>query len=51
MPYIQLATLKLVALIRRRRLVVTWHEYWGPEYWRDIWERRAESARGVNGSH
>ncbi|MGH2915646.1 MAG: glycosyltransferase family 4 protein [Solirubrobacteraceae bacterium] len=35
MPYIQLFALKLVALTRRRRLVVTWHECWGPSYWRD----------------
>jgi glycosyltransferase involved in cell wall biosynthesis len=34
MPYIQLLPLKLVSLLRRRRLVVTWHECWGPEYWR-----------------
>lgn len=34
MPYVPLLSLKLVSLIRRRRLVVTWHEYWGPEYWR-----------------
>ncbi len=33
MPYLQLFTLKLVVLIRRRRLVVTWHECWGPDYW------------------
>ncbi|HLI61617.1 MAG TPA: glycosyltransferase family 4 protein [Solirubrobacteraceae bacterium] len=35
MPYLQLLPLKLVALARRRRLVVTWHECWGPEYWRE----------------
>ena len=34
MPYMQLLPLKLVALVRRRRLVVTWHECWGPDYWR-----------------
>ena len=34
LPYIQLVPLKLVALLRRRRLIVTWHECWGPEYWR-----------------
>ena len=34
MPYIQLLPLKVVTLLRRRRLVVTWHECWGPEYWR-----------------
>jgi glycosyltransferase involved in cell wall biosynthesis len=33
MPYMQLFSLKLVALVRRRRLVVTWHEYWGRDYW------------------
>jgi glycosyltransferase involved in cell wall biosynthesis len=35
MPYLQLLPLKLVALLRRRRLVVTWHECWGPGYWRE----------------
>lgn len=35
MPYMQLLPLRIVATLRRRRLVVTWHECWGPEYWRD----------------
>jgi glycosyltransferase involved in cell wall biosynthesis len=35
MPYMQLIPLKLVAVLRRRRLVVTWHECWGPEYWHE----------------
>lgn len=35
MPYFPLLTLKLVAVLRRRRLVVTWHEYWGFGYWRE----------------
>lgn len=35
MPYLQLIPLKLVALLRRRRFVVTWHECWGPDYWRE----------------
>lgn len=34
MPYVQLLSLKLISRIRRRRLVVTWHECWGPGYWR-----------------
>ena len=34
MPYVQLLTLKLVAMIRHKRLIVTWHEYWGLDYWR-----------------
>jgi glycosyltransferase involved in cell wall biosynthesis len=35
MPYMQLISLKLVSLLKRRRLVVTWHECWGPAYWRE----------------
>jgi glycosyltransferase involved in cell wall biosynthesis len=34
MPYLQLVVLKLVTLIRRRGFVITWHEFWGVEYWR-----------------
>jgi len=33
MPYLQILVLRLVATLRRRRLVVTWHEVWGQEYW------------------
>jgi glycosyltransferase involved in cell wall biosynthesis len=35
MPYFQLFTLKLVAVLRRKPFVATWHEVWGPAYWRD----------------
>jgi glycosyltransferase involved in cell wall biosynthesis len=35
MPYVQLVPLRLVATLRRTRLVVTWHEAWGPAYWRE----------------
>jgi glycosyltransferase involved in cell wall biosynthesis len=34
MPYLQILVLRLVAAIRRKRLVVTWHEVWGNDYWR-----------------
>ena len=34
MPYLPLLALRLVASVRRTRLVVTWHEVWGPAYWR-----------------
>lgn len=34
MPYLQLFPLRIVARLRRTRLTVTWHECWGPEYWR-----------------
>jgi glycosyltransferase involved in cell wall biosynthesis len=33
MPYVQIPILRLVATLRRKRLVVTWHELWGKEYW------------------
>lgn len=35
MPYLQLFPLRLVATVRRKRLLVTWHEFWGPEGWRE----------------
>jgi glycosyltransferase involved in cell wall biosynthesis len=34
MPYLQLFSLRLVASLRRKRLIVVWHECWGPDYWR-----------------
>ena len=33
MPYLQLFTLRFVTKLRRRQLVVTWNEVWGPVYW------------------
>lgn len=35
MPYLQLFVLRVVAWIKRARLVVTWHEVWGRSYWQD----------------
>jgi glycosyltransferase involved in cell wall biosynthesis len=35
MPYFQIFALRLVAAIRRKRLVVTWHEVWSKSYWRE----------------
>ncbi|GAA3227998.1 glycosyltransferase family 4 protein [Actinocorallia longicatena] len=34
-PQFQLFTLRLVTWIRRKPLIATWHEVWGPEYWRE----------------
>ncbi|MEO3784321.1 glycosyltransferase family 4 protein [Actinocorallia sp. B10E7] len=34
-PQFQLFTLRIVATLRRKPLIATWHEVWGPEYWRD----------------
>ncbi len=33
MPYLQLFPLKLVVLLRRKRMVVTWHEVWDRSQW------------------
>jgi len=35
MPFFPLFTARLVCWVRRRRLVATWHEVWGPAYWRE----------------
>jgi glycosyltransferase involved in cell wall biosynthesis len=35
MPYFQLFPLWLITRLRSKKLVVTWHECWGPEYWRE----------------
>ena len=34
MPYLQIFVLRLVATLRRKRFVVTWHEVWDRDYWR-----------------
>lgn len=34
MPYLQLPVLRIIVSLKRKRLVVTWHEVWGPSYWR-----------------
>ena len=33
-PSFHIFTLRLVTWLRRKRLIVTWHEVWGPAYWR-----------------
>jgi glycosyltransferase involved in cell wall biosynthesis len=33
MPHLQLFPLRIVASLRRKPLIATWHEVWGPEYW------------------
>jgi len=35
MPFLQIWPLKLVCLLRRIPLCVTWHEVWGPKYWQE----------------
>lgn len=33
-PILQILVLRVIATIKRKRLVVTWHEVWGSSYWR-----------------
>jgi glycosyltransferase involved in cell wall biosynthesis len=33
-PYFQILVLRVIATLRRKRFVVTWHEVWGYSYWR-----------------
>jgi len=35
MPFLQIWPLKLVCLFLRIPLCVTWHEVWGPKYWKE----------------
>jgi glycosyltransferase involved in cell wall biosynthesis len=34
MPYLQILVLRVVATLKHKPLVVTWHEVWGRTYWR-----------------
>lgn len=35
MPHLVLFTVKLVCLLRRKQLIVTWNEVWGRAYWKN----------------
>lgn len=43
-PQFQLFTMRVVATVRRKPLVATWHEVWGPEYWADYLGRGGRLA-------
>lgn len=34
-PFLPLFPMRVVCWLKRRRMVVTWHEYWGASYWTD----------------
>jgi glycosyltransferase involved in cell wall biosynthesis len=34
-PYFPLFSVRLVALLKRRPMLATWHEVWGRDYWRE----------------
>jgi glycosyltransferase involved in cell wall biosynthesis len=33
MPHLVLFTTKIVCMLKRKRMIVTWHEVWGKKYW------------------
>jgi glycosyltransferase involved in cell wall biosynthesis len=43
-PYLQILALRLVATVRRKRFVVTWHEVWGKAAWQEYLGPRLGSA-------
>jgi glycosyltransferase involved in cell wall biosynthesis len=43
-PYLQILALRLVATVRRKRFVVTWHEVWGKAAWQEYLGQRLGSA-------
>ncbi len=44
MPYFPVLALRVVATLKRRPLVVTWHEVWGRAYWRGYLGRAGLAA-------
>ena len=44
MPYFQIFVLRVIATLKRKRLVVTWHEVWGKAYWREYLGRAGRMA-------
>lgn len=40
MPYLQIFPLLAIGWLRRTKVVVDWHELWGPEYWSEYLGRR-----------
>lgn len=43
-PNFHILTLRVVTRIKRKPLTATWHEVWGPDYWRNYLDRGAQIA-------
>ncbi|HEY7272787.1 MAG TPA: glycosyltransferase family 4 protein [Actinoplanes sp.] len=46
-PYFSLITCRVVATLRRKALISTWHEVWGPAYWREYLGRLGRAGASV----
>jgi glycosyltransferase involved in cell wall biosynthesis len=47
MPYFPLFSARIVCALRRKRLVATWHEVWGKEYWQRYLGRLAPISAAI----
>jgi glycosyltransferase involved in cell wall biosynthesis len=47
MPYFPLFSARIVCALRRKRMVATWHEVWGNEYWRRYLGRLAPVSAAI----
>jgi len=47
MPYFPLFSARIVCALRRKRMVATWHEVWGNEYWRRYLGRLAPISAAI----
>ena len=47
MPYFPLFSTRIVCALRRKRMVATWHEVWGNEYWRTYLGRLAPISAAI----
>ena len=47
MPYFPLFSARIVCALRRKRMVATWHEVWGKEYWRRYLGRLAPISAAI----
>jgi glycosyltransferase involved in cell wall biosynthesis len=47
MPYFPLFSARIVCALRRKRMVATWHEVWGNEYWRTYLGRLAPISAAI----
>lgn len=47
MPYFPVFTARIVCALRRKRMVATWHEVWGSEYWRSYIGRLAPISAAI----
>ncbi len=44
MPYLQVIPLRVVAWLKRKPMVLTWHESWGPKMWKEYLGRLGAPA-------